>query len=51
LKFHLKAVKYAKEKGYNVVIVDTAGRLAVDEEMMTKLLMFTKRFNRKKPYL
>ena len=28
------AVKYAKEKGYNVVIVDTAGRLAVDAEMM-----------------
>ena len=31
------AVKYAKEKGYNVVIVDTAGRLAVDEEMMTEI--------------
>ena len=42
------AVKYAKEKGYNVVIVDTAGRLAVDTEMMTKFLEFTKRFNLKK---
>lgn len=31
------AVKYAKEKGYNVVIVDTAGRLAVDEEMMIEI--------------
>jgi signal recognition particle subunit SRP54 len=31
------AVKYAKEKGYNVVIVDTAGRLAVDEQMMTEI--------------
>ena len=31
------AIKYAKEKGYNVVIVDTAGRLAVDEEMMTEI--------------
>ena len=31
------AVKYAKEKGYNVVIIDTAGRLAVDEEMMTEI--------------
>ena len=31
------AVKYAKEKGYNVVIVDTAGRLAVDELMMTEI--------------
>ena len=31
------AIKYAKGKGYNVVIVDTAGRLAVDEEMMTEI--------------
>ena len=31
------AVKYAKEKGYNVVIVDTAGRLAVDEQMMAEI--------------
>lgn len=31
------AIKYAKEKGYNVVIVDTAGRLAVDTEMMNEI--------------
>ncbi len=31
------AVKEAKAKGYNVVIVDTAGRLAVDEAMMTEV--------------
>ncbi len=31
------AVKYAKEKGYNVVIVDTAGRLAVDSQMMDEI--------------
>lgn len=31
------AVKEAKAKGYDVVIVDTAGRLAVDEEMMTEI--------------
>jgi signal recognition particle subunit SRP54 len=31
------AVKYAKEKGYNVVIVDTAGRLAVDAQMMDEI--------------
>lgn len=31
------AVKYAKSKGINTVIVDTAGRLAVDEEMMTEI--------------
>lgn len=31
------AVKEAKAKGYNVVIIDTAGRLAVDEVMMTEV--------------
>lgn len=31
------AVKHAKANGFNVVIVDTAGRLAVDEEMMTEI--------------
>ncbi len=31
------AIREAKAKGYDVVIVDTAGRLAVDEEMMTEI--------------
>lgn len=31
------AIAYAKTKGYNVVIVDTAGRLAVDEQMMNEI--------------
>ncbi|EHO65975.1 signal recognition particle protein [Segatella maculosa] len=31
------AVREAKAKGYDVVIVDTAGRLAVDEEMMIEI--------------
>lgn len=31
------AIAHAKTKGYNVVIVDTAGRLAVDEEMMAEI--------------
>jgi signal recognition particle subunit SRP54 len=31
------AVKYAKANGKNVVIIDTAGRLAVDKEMMTEI--------------
>ena len=31
------AVKEAKAKGNDVVIVDTAGRLAIDEEMMTEI--------------
>jgi len=30
-------IRYAKEKGYNTVIVDTAGRLAVDEQMMNEI--------------
>ena len=32
-----KAVAHAKEWGHNVVIIDTAGRLAVDEEMMEEI--------------
>ncbi|MEG1762585.1 MAG: signal recognition particle protein [Bacteroidales bacterium] len=32
-----QALKYAKEKAFNVVIVDTAGRLAVDKEMMDEI--------------
>ncbi|MGX8712559.1 MAG: signal recognition particle protein [bacterium] len=31
------AVNEAKGRGYNVVVVDTAGRLAVDEEMMDEI--------------
>ncbi|MBT7134683.1 MAG: signal recognition particle protein, partial [Polaribacter sp.] len=31
------SIKYAKQNGFNVVIVDTAGRLAVDEAMMTEI--------------
>lgn len=31
------AVRHAKANGFNVVIVDTAGRLAVDEEMMNEI--------------
>lgn len=31
------AVQHAKAKGYDVVVVDTAGRLAVDEEMMREI--------------
>ena len=31
------ALREAKAKGYDVVIIDTAGRLAVDEEMMNEI--------------
>ena len=31
------SVKEAKKNGYNVVIIDTAGRLSIDEEMMNEI--------------
>ena len=31
------AIREAKQKNYNVVIIDTAGRLAVDEQMMQEI--------------
>ncbi len=37
-----QAVKHAKQNGNNVVIVDTAGRLAVDEEMMNEIAAIKK---------
>ncbi|MGD9930195.1 MAG: signal recognition particle protein [Mangrovibacterium sp.] len=37
VKIAKAAIKYAKEKGHNLVIVDTAGRLAIDEEMMNEI--------------
>jgi len=33
-----KALEYAKEKGYNLLIADTAGRLHIDEGMMDELV-------------
>ena len=39
------AVKYAKSNGYNVVIIDTAGRLAVDESMMKEIEEVKKAIN------
>ncbi len=33
----LNGIAYAKENGYDVVIVDTAGRLSVDEAMMKEI--------------
>jgi len=37
VKIAKAAVKEAKQKGFNTVIVDTAGRLAIDEEMMKEI--------------
>ncbi len=40
-----KAVKEAKDKGFNVVIIDTAGRLHIDEELMKELKEIEKAVN------
>ena len=37
VKIAQAAVKYAKTHGHNLVIVDTAGRLAIDEQMMDEI--------------
>ena len=39
------AIKDAKAKGYDLVIVDTAGRLAVDEQMMDEIEAIKKAIN------
>lgn len=39
------AIAHAKQNGHNVVIIDTAGRLAVDEEMMTEIANVHKAVN------
>ncbi len=39
------AIKHAKSTGKNVVIIDTAGRLAVDEQMMTEISNIHKAVN------
>ena len=40
-----KAVKHAKNMGHDVIIVDTAGRLAVDEVMMKEISAVHKKIN------
>ena len=40
-----KAIREAKMRGFNVVIVDTAGRLAVDEQMMDEISSLKKSLN------
>ena len=41
----LNAIQEAKAKGYDLVIVDTAGRLAVDERMMNEIEAIKKAIN------
>ena len=39
------ALNHAKEKGFNVLILDTAGRLQIDTDMMAELLLIDRIFN------
>lgn len=37
VKIVKSAIKHARQQGHNLVIIDTAGRLAVDEQMMNEI--------------
>ncbi|RED97950.1 signal recognition particle protein [Marinoscillum furvescens] len=45
VKIAKNAIKYAKEQGKKSLIIDTAGRLAVDEEMMQEISAIKKEIN------
>lgn len=45
LKIAKNAIKYAKENNKKTIIVDTAGRLAVDEQMMQEIESLKKNLN------
>ncbi len=45
VKIAKKGVAYAKDKNHNIVIVDTAGRLAIDDEMMNEISAIKKTVN------
>ena len=38
------AIDYAKDKGFNTIILDTAGRLQIDTDMMAELLLIDRIF-------
>jgi signal recognition particle subunit SRP54 len=37
VKIARRAIEHARDKGFNTVIIDTAGRLAIDEQMMNEI--------------
>jgi len=45
VKIAKKSVAYAREKGIATVIIDTAGRLAIDQEMMNEIAAIKKEVN------
>ncbi len=44
-KIVTEATEYAKSNGFNVVIIDTAGRLQIDNEMMAELILIDRAFS------
>ncbi len=44
-KIAKEAVKYGKKKGFDVIIIDTAGRQHVDEEMMNEAVLVKEAIN------
>lgn len=40
-----KAIEHAKTNGFNILILDTAGRLQIDTDMMAELLLIDRMFN------
>ncbi|MEN8126798.1 MAG: signal recognition particle protein [Planctomycetota bacterium] len=51
VKVAKNGLKYAKKNGHDVVILDTAGRLHVDEEMMNEIAAVSKAVNPHQIYL
>ena len=45
IKIAEAAIKQAKENGNSIVLIDTAGRLAIDEQMMTEIADLKKAIN------
>jgi signal recognition particle subunit SRP54 len=45
VKIARRAVEYARDKGFNTVIIDTAGRLAIDEQMMNEIAEIKRTIN------
>lgn len=45
VKIAKNAIRHARKEGFNAVIIDTAGRLAIDEEMMNEISSIKKEVN------
>jgi len=51
VKVALNALKHAKQQGHDVVVLDTAGRLHIDEQMMSEIAAVAKAVNPHQIYL